>query len=338
MEYKEHAIHFLLQGKIRLSLYDQKFLSNLQIIIHKSERITSNQANLVNTLLGKYSFQLKKHGYVSGELIALPWRVSVVESTDEYTGARISLVDNDIILRVPYSKKFIAEFKEVKINPFLWMKEEGYYRAPFSTLAIQSLLLAVPKHFKTSKICDELSPLFNELDECTNSVRLWDPTLVKSNGNLYVAAANTTLGNIIADMDLKEDPHTLFNLSQLGIDVDPSLKTSPFMKFAGSYITEVDLDNMQELPNWVKDLGCTEVVLSVGIGRTNREVITKLFEGSDIKITTKYTPALLDAVKTKRESTNTMIVQPMSQPRNPRLELPFSKIIVLSNSRPVDIS
>ena len=97
MENKDQLICFFLSGKISLSQYDYKFMSNLLSLAKNRNRVTTNQAGLFSKLIGKYARQLAKQGLNSNELSALPWKTEVVESTEEYTGAKVMIEDDEVI-------------------------------------------------------------------------------------------------------------------------------------------------------------------------------------------------------------------------------------------------
>jgi hypothetical protein len=56
--------------------------------------------------------QLTKNGYVKEELKSLPWKTLIVESTSEYTGALVSMIDDLLTIRVPFNKQFISQFRK----------------------------------------------------------------------------------------------------------------------------------------------------------------------------------------------------------------------------------
>jgi hypothetical protein len=149
MTNKEQLLYFFLQGKISLSQYDYKFMANLQTIIQNNARVTSNQADLFDKLISKYKKQLVRQGLVKEELKELPWKTMIVESTSEYTGAVVSLRDNELNIRVPFNKSFISEFRNVPNNAFEWDKETKSYSATFGTTALKVAHSVLPKFFST---------------------------------------------------------------------------------------------------------------------------------------------------------------------------------------------
>jgi len=326
MNSKEQVIYFLQQGKIRLSQYDQKFLSNLQHMIHKDERVTSNQANLVDVLITKYSRQLSRLGQISKDLSNLPWNSMVVESTADYTNAKISLEDEEIFIRVPFNKRFINNFGHIKDNPFAFDKQDGLYKAQFSTLALKLTTTALHKYFSAVQYCETLEPLLTQIEEYGNGLT-WNPTLIKVNGQLMVAACNEVIGNLIRDTELKQDAATFYKLSQYGITIHPDLTETPKLKFAAEYRTEVDLDNANEMADWIKELSCNTVCFSSGSGITIRNTLTEVFKVKGIEhLYPPKRPSIKDDFMMIRHSSSSSLVSSY-----------YSKIIIIRNSRPVEV-
>ena len=106
-----------------MSQYDYKFMANLQTMIQRDQRVTTGQATLFDNLISKYKKQLSKLGLDKAELKELEWNSTLVESTAEYTGASVILLNDELTFRVPFNKTFISKFREVKDNTFVWDKE-----------------------------------------------------------------------------------------------------------------------------------------------------------------------------------------------------------------------
>lgn len=269
MDHKEHLLHYFLQGKISLSQYDHKFMSNLQMIAHKDKRITSNQVDLFDKLISKYARQLNKNGLDVASIQSLPWKTEIVTSSEKYTSARVSLESGKLVLRVPFNKKFISEFRNVKLNPFTWVREEKYYSADFDTNALKISYTILPSYFNMVQYSDELSILISNLEQYKSTI--WEPTLVKINGNLLILAVNDILGELVKDIELKEDTITFFKLSQLGIKIHPSLITDKKLQFASESITTIDILDFDEVLLWIRELNVTDLYLGKGLDyKTNR--------------------------------------------------------------------
>lgn len=283
MKNKEQLLYFFLQGKISLSQYDYKFMANLQSMIQKDDRVTSNQAELFTKLISKYNKQLIKQGLIKEELKALPWKTMIVESTSEYTGAVVSLRDDHINIRVPFNKSFISEFRNVRHNPFDWNKETKSYSAPFGTNALKTAYTSLPKFFTTVRYDDDLRAIIDELRQYEGMV--WNPTLVFAADNLVVAAVNSELGKLLDDTKLTTDPKTLFNLSRMGITVDPSIyENDPKKEFASNQVYEVEITDIEHVIGWMKNIGCEIVMIGRGLRSLNiQETIVELVEKYGMK-------------------------------------------------------
>ena len=203
MNNKEQLLYFFLNGKVSLSQYDYKFMANLQTMIQNKSRVTSNQATLFDNLISKYKKQLIKNGLDKDSLKDLPWKTGVVESTPEYTGATVSLNDNDLVIKVPFNKQFISAFRQVKNNSFEWDKESKVYRTLFNTIALKIANTELGNYFPTVQFDDTISKLINDISVYDAEVH--NPTLRVINGNPIIVAINNILGELTQGMDLKID-------------------------------------------------------------------------------------------------------------------------------------
>lgn len=269
MKNKEQLLYFFLQGKISLSQYDYKFMANLQTMIQNKHRVTSNQATLFDNLISKYKKQLIKNNFDKDILKALPWKTPMVESTPEYTGALVSVDEDQLVIRVPFNKQFITYFRTVKNNTFSWSTESKTYTTAFSTNALKIAYTSLPKYFNTVRYDDTLQKIIDELDQYKNFV--WEPTLTKVNGTLLIAALNSVLGDLVKDMELELTPKVLFKLSMLGINIDPSLyEDNEKLKFASNTVYEVEYLEVENIIGWMKNIGCDNVL--IGRGLRNRGI------------------------------------------------------------------
>lgn len=342
MNNKEHLLYFFLSGTISLSQYDYKFMSNLQTMISNDSRVTTNQATLFDNLISKYQKQLSKAGYDKQTLKALPWKTSVIESTAEHTGARVSLFDNELKIRVPFNKSFIAHFREnVVDNPFDWDKESKYYRAYFTTNALKIAVKSLPKYFPTVTYHDDLVDIMNELKKYEAPV--WDPTLINNNGHLMIAATNHIIDNIVKDINLQLNMKTLHTLSRHGIKTDTKITdTDPKLKFAAEYVTEVDLDDMEQVAAWVKELDCDGVILGRGIiyGKTNGLGETATMKETITTNLAKHNVPCIASHSSHEGATvnrNYLLMQLTSIITTPAVPSNTSKIIIVKNSRPIEV-
>ena len=331
MTNKEQLLYFFLSGKISLSQYDYKFMANLQTMITNIQRVTSNQATLFDNLISKYKKQLTKNGLVKEELKALPWKTMVVESTPEYTGATVSLYDNAIAIKVPFSKTFINHFRSVSSHNFSWDKDTKTYRAPFSTVDLKVANTELPKHFKTVRFDDQLEKLINDLS--VYDAKVYDPTLYVINDRPIVVAVNEVLGELIKDVDLKIDAPTLFKLASMGINIDAQIYNSnPMLEFASKQVYEIEIDQVETAISWMKSLGCDNVVIGRGLR-------TQISQDALSSLITKYgmKPVGPMSYGTLPEGVNVLMQHTSNVDVRNAFQGQLSKTVVLKDSRPIEV-
>jgi hypothetical protein len=251
-------------SNLRLSRYDIRFLQNLEKIIVDKKRITSNQVGLVEKLIEKYERQFIKNQLFISELLKLPWKTLVVETTEEYTSAHIGILDDNIILKTPYNKLFIASFRSLSQSSFIWDNENKYYIADLSTFSLKLAINVATKFFTEVRYSDTVRKLLDQL-EYYKDVKYWEPTLVNSNGNYIIACSNSGLDNSIQHIKLNTELTTLAELVRYGIHIDESILLTDEKRFAGSYNPKVELTNICDIVPWLKNIKCDYVTVS-GVG------------------------------------------------------------------------
>ena len=333
MKNKEQLLYFFLQGKISLSQYDFKFMANLQTMIQRDFRVTSGQAKLFDTLISKYKKQLTKQGFVKEELKQLPWKATLVESTAEYTGASVTLLNDDLILRVPFNKTFISKFREVKDNSFDWDRDNKVYRAKFSTRALRITTEILHLYFPSVRYCDTLRKIISDIDALNPKDTIWNPTLCKFGDNYIVVACNNVLGELLANIKLNKLPKTFFELSLMGIDVDASLYAdNPKMEFAAKTVYETEITEIEQVIGWMKNIGCDNVILGRGLRNIiQHDQLKDLVEKYGMRSVGPMSfGALPDGVSMLIQHTSSFEV------RNP-FTGSISKTIVIRDSRPIEV-
>ena len=330
MKNKEQLLYFFLGGKISLSQYDYKFMANLQTMIQNNSRVTSNQAELFTKLISKYSKQLTKNGLVKEELKSLPWKTLLVESTSEYTGAVVRIMGDNIIIRVPFNKTFISQFRSIEDNNFIWDKEEKLYRTKFDTRSFKLAYTVLPKFFPSVRYCDALQQILNDLEEYKNLV--WNPTVKQINDKMLLVAGNEVLGSIITDDDLTITPNNLFKLSRMGISIDPKIyENNEKLKFAASKFYTTDVNEYETTISWMKNVGCEHVILGRGIRSVSwRTELAELIEKYGMKVCSaiQYGSTVEGVV---------MLMQHVSNTDNRSGSDLISKTIVITDSRPIEV-
>lgn len=316
-----------------MSQYDYKFMANLQTMIQRDQRVTTGQATLFDNLISKYKKQLSKLGLDKAELKALEWNSTLVESTAEYTGASVVLSDDELTFRVPFNKTFISKFREVKDNAFAWDKERKLYRTKFSTSALKITTQILHKFFPSVRYCDELSAILNSLAKLEDGTTVWNPTLCMVNGKLIIAGCNSIIGDLVKNLELSLNPNLLFDLNQLGIDIDPAIIIdNPKLQFAANNVYEAEIIDVENIIGWMKNLGCENVVIGRGLRTAiNQEQLAKSIEKYGMKPLGPLSYGKLpDGVSMMLQHTSSV------NNRNPFTGT-VSKTVVLKDSRPIEV-
>lgn len=252
----KHVVHFMTSGKVKLSRQDAKFLSNVDQIIRNQATITTNQVGLFNHILRKYERQVSKHGLDVNVLIALPWNISIVESSKQFTQARVTLADGLILLKCPYNNKFINALREHRYSDqIIWDKLSKQYKATFSNTVLKIVIELVFKHYEHVQCCDKTISIMDELVSY-ETAKYWNPTLVKVGENYIIAGINERLDNLLKNIVLSDDPIILHHLSKHAINIDEAIPKTPLQKFAATYNVHIDYSDIEQLVEWLVELKC----------------------------------------------------------------------------------
>jgi hypothetical protein len=237
----------------------------------------------------------------------LPWKARVVETTKEYTGARVSLLNDKLFIRVPMNNKFIKKFDDLKDNTFVWDKTKKAYISFMSTYALKIAYTILPKYFPEVYYCNHIKRILAEVSTLTDPNIIWEPTLVNINNYYYVIAITEPLGNRISNIELNNNPDTLFKLSKLGIKGHNTIIDNDMKKFASEFMTDVDINQAEtSLVKWLKELEVKQVLLGKGMNPSfNKQLFLLLIENlqnsgiewirvnSDFKITSTIKQPIL---------------------------------------------
>jgi len=260
---KEQLIYYMATN-LRLSRYDIRFLQNLEKISLVKKRITSNQVELVDKLIEKYERQFVKNQMFIKDLAKLPWKTLVVETTDEYTSAHISILNDNLILKTPYNKAFITAFRSLSESSFVWDNTNKYYIADLSTFSLKLAINMVTKFFSEVRYSDNVKKLLDQLSYYKD-IKYWTPTMVCANGNYMIACTNNALDESIKHITLNTELTTLAELVTYGIQIDESILRTDEERFAGSYNPKIELNNICDIVPWLQNINCDYVSVS-GIG------------------------------------------------------------------------
>lgn len=254
---KEQLIYYMVTN-LRLSRYDIRFLQNLEKISSFKKVVTSNQVGLVDKLIEKYERQFVKNQMFIQDLLKLPWKTLIVETTNEYTSAHIGILDDNLILKTPYNKAFITAFRNSSESSFIWDHINKYYIADLSTHSLKLAINMVSKFFNEVRYSDNVKKLLDQL-HYYKDVKHWIPTLVCANGNYMIAGTNRALDEAIKDIPLNIELTTLAELARYGINIDESIMRTDEERFAGSYNPKIELSNICDIVPWLKNIKCDYV-------------------------------------------------------------------------------
>lgn len=249
-------------SNIRLSRYDDQFVNNLTLYITQYGRITSNQHALFKKVASKYVRQFNQHKINVNEVLTLPWSVSIIESTPEYTGANISIEGDEIILRAPYNKNFITAYRKNPVYSMLWDKEKRLYTMHYSPTVLRDLINVTAEHYEILNLCATTKGIIDKLSEY-ETIKYWVPTLTYNNGFYCIQAINSYLHEAIKDIPINDDLKTIAMLVKHGVNIDRSV-TDHFnetidpnkVKFASQFHLDFELKEMNTAIEWLKELGC----------------------------------------------------------------------------------
>lgn len=231
---KEQLIFFLINN-INLGTYDKRFLSNLEsMYLINQKPLTTNQSDLLNKIIYRYSRQLAKYELGSDEVANLPWARSPIPSLPKYTETFLISVDDELILRTPYKNNFIKDFKKLAVNA-KWEHDDRFWRIPANAYTLKLVTTCIEKHYENVNYCEELSESLQNIKKLSNDI-CWSPTFKYVNGNFFVYAINDSLYHAIQHIPFEIELTTLARLVYCGISIDSSVKEKFKEKFEESEI------------------------------------------------------------------------------------------------------
>lgn len=264
LQTKEHLVYFMQCGMMKLSSHDLHFVQNIHNIINRNEPITTNQVKLLDKLIDKYRRQFNKHKYDSNFIHSLKWHSKIIESSVEHTRAYISISEGKILFKSPFNKKFLTELRKLNFNPFKWNNESKFHHAEYSTHSLKILYNLANKYYPNISYCPITQSLLNTLKSFDKNL-IWEPTLVMANGMLLIAASNQFVDKAIKDVIFNIDLKTITKLNSYGIKISDELSSEEKFKFAGSFVYETDIKELNKILYWLKDIG-SDCVIFAGLG------------------------------------------------------------------------
>jgi len=278
MEFKtlEDVGTFMLVN-LRLSRYDLQFINNLTTLIIRNNTITSNQDTLFRKIAYKYRKQFVQHKMIVDDVLLLPWKCNMIESSPQYTNASITVLKDKIIFRSPFSKSFLTQLKKDPIYSMEWHKDKRQYEIEYGPSTLKSLVTLSSDYFTTIDYCSITRQIINSISDY-ESVKYWEPTLVYNNGYFYVASLNEVLYDTIKDIPLTNDLIMVADYVQYGITVSESV-IEHFSKFedplkinlATKFQSEFEIKDLDIAIKWLRELGCD------GISESSRLSSRQLF-------------------------------------------------------------
>lgn len=332
---KEHLVYFMQCGMLRLSRYDLHFIQNLQNLILTKNSITTNQVALFEKIVEKYNRQLTKHGLIKSNTDQLSWETEIVNSDKKFTEAYLSLKEDTIYFKSPFSKKFLEKFSKQTYNSFKWVREYKHYEAPYSTHALKFLIELAKDFYPKINYCPTITGLINSVERF--NAKYWEPTLIYLNGRYIIVAITEALYNAIIDIELSNNPECLSLLAAHGITIDDSIiNNDPLLRFASEYSTVVDYSNVDDFIDYLHAIKCDSVFVAglVLSHQYKTELINKIKEkASNIQIDDRSSLLLSERLKGKNNPV-VIYMLPKSITNIPGV---FKKIIRITNGVPIHI-
>jgi len=169
-------------------------------------------------------------------------------------------VDDGILkISLPFNSKFIKKFRKNTYNTFIWNKKDKVYETKFNTYALKCAVNSCSEFFEVT-YCDILNPVIQYAESNKNSI--FEPTLVLSNGNFYIACINEPLYNQVKNIELNNSSSTLFSCSLLAVKVHEDILNNTKKQFMASRVNNITKDMLPLSCNFLKELKIDNIVLS----------------------------------------------------------------------------
>lgn len=287
---KEQLIFYLISN-VNLGTYDKRFLVNLESMYLVSHRpLTTNQSDLLDKIIHRYSRQLAKLEINAFDMVNLPWNIPPVKSLPQFTETHLLLVDDELILRSPYKSAFVKDFKKLDIQA-KWEHDGKFWRIPANTFTLHIVKSCIEKHYSTVNYCDSISSMLNAVVDLEKSPD-WSPTYKYVNGNFFISAITEPLLNATESIEYKLDLITLSRLVAHGITIDSSVKeifkekySDTEIEFASEFTTKVDLED-PALSKLLVSLNPDIVIFSeyISASRVYLSTVKNLVKGAGIPV------------------------------------------------------
>jgi hypothetical protein len=217
---KEQLIYFL-YNHISLGTYDKKFINNLvTMYLTLMKPLTSNQSTLLDKITLRYERQLRKEQIDANEMVKLPWNITPIESLPSYTQAHVGIEDDYVVVRSPFKSEFIKAFKQ--LPTCRWERETKTWYVSANEQSLKNTISLINTHYETVNYSSEIENILNTINTYKDCL-YWNPTLVKVNGLMYVAATNKSLNEAIQHIPLDGSLESIARLAYFGIKISRSV-------------------------------------------------------------------------------------------------------------------
>ena len=257
---KEQVIHYLVHN-ISLGTYDKKFLNN---IYENNKPLTTNQNELLDKIILRYSRQLAKNKLVAFDLTNLPWTRPLIISSPEFTEALVYTEEDKLCIRTPYKKNYIQLLKDSKY-PIVWNRDTRIWITDYCTETLKYVMEHTENNFSIVNYSNDIKDVIEYLFEF-EKYKYWNPTLVYLNNTYYLLAANEYVYDAVSELLDDINPFAITKLVRHGITIDDSVVNGmnideEVIDFAKETQPTLEADNVIELVEYLKHIECEAVVV-----------------------------------------------------------------------------
>lgn len=339
---KEQLIYYFISN-ISLGTYDKRFLTNLESMnVTAQKPLTTNQADLLDKIIARYSRQLHKLELNVDEMLSLPWHNRPIQSLPQFTEAHLSLLDDELILHSPFKKDFVEDFRKADING-KWNKEERYWSVPASTHTLNIATKIIEKHYNKVNYCDTITE-FIQSAKVYEDCKYWNPSFEYLNGNFYVVAANSNLINAISYIPFEVELYVLARLVRHGISIGDTALAQFVDKFKPDEIlfaldteANIEIDDPEAINKLLKIK--TDYVVFLELTGSAKGFFTSLkkkLEEHNIKHHTLSVKEQQEGIFTRDYAYPTLIVSGFFY-RPSQITPAIGKVVHVVNSKPISI-
>lgn len=337
---KEQLIYFL-HNHVSLGTYDKKFIDNLVTnYVAALKPVTTNQSSLLDKVTLRYERQLRKEEIDANEMVSLKWNIEPIESSPKFTEAYIEIADRVIEVRTPFKTEFIKEFKNIATA--VWHKDNKVWTVTANELNLKQVIHLVEKHYPKINYCDETLGILKAVSEYHADL-YWNPTLVKSNGFMYIVAMNPSLWEAIKDIELSDSLDVLAKLHFHGVTISRSVVNDIGPEFTDdelAFILEREPTiemNPEMIVSRLRLMGADYVLLRErqSANKSFCEILLRLLNDANIKVDILDNRDKFSILASTKQYKMPVLLGGYSF--SPAMGVFFAKHIGIVNSKPIDI-